>query len=1391
MCACAPSLLSGVSRSTVRCDAALGRLLTPLSVLGCRAVSLPSLPVRRLQFVPVAARARPSSAPPRRPWMVKLSVSLSARLRSLGIVDQSLCRECLARLEEAERAQAQAALKANQQPNAAGRQMWSTLVSTHASKSMGSTGEAAAPRPLRPHETLSSLNTGLSMLTIDDSDAERMLERGDRTLDRNPDCPRCKGKGLDRIAQFGYSEEVENNVLHKPGTAAAAAATGMAHSGAAATSHASSLLTVFSPQAPALKALLQSERSLPSLLHAASEARKADRSNSMFSGLGSSAILIRKQDLPSANPVKPTPQRMPTRSRTWLYAQFEELRLNGATASRNRANIHNESNIDEDDEDEEDAQLIPPLTLLDSALEHFVNLHTLHVSHNRLRVLEHLPPSIKVVHAAANRLTHAELKARPTPTKEQLALWKKPRPYQWVTGGIVQPHAPHPGLPPSMYLHLMHLGLAYNQFSSLRSLLPTAGTLRSLDVSWNQLSDLPETTSILAHFQNLTNLHLAGNPIALHRCYRAAILDVFVTMAEERAAEKAAATTQGAQVAQQLPTAATGTASSLDLLDGFATNTHQLKHADAMAAAAAAQKKGEAAADSTRSSARSGSISGAAAASADGAGSDRSASGSARRVAGTSAPTTAVVAAASAPVKKKGKKATAQELAEAAEAERQAALRAADELRRAEEDRAAALNLRPSAAELAEPVSLLLIAEGALRGLPDPRLAFDAAYAPAPVEEEGAKGKHRGGGGAKDKEKTGAATAAAATDKEKPSSATAAAGAKSTKKSKAAAAAAAEELAAAAASDPWRGWFVASTRSETLLPSGCVFPEGSSNAPNAGGGTTVTRSTVRQQVRYYLEVRVPLAEQSVQQIANHDGMQLKPAVAGDSGSDGQQAQVLNPGNGRPPAEGTQILRSVEYEYEQICGLSAGTVPLSNFAPAGSTSALRPPSAGVAFAQELLFQPTVAWRDTLGLLGFDVLLYARETLHEEAEATTTMAPRPVVTAEQEAAAAAAAAATTAGSSKDSTPLGTRRSSAGSSSGAGSKRDSHPSSASKKAGSSGGGSGGSKPSDSTGKRKSKKGAGAAESFHPPEIFVSHSSRSYTRHMLLGFGHVDCAPMLAVHPRRTLSTHVLARENFEMRRPPGQEREAVEAGACTVYHSNHNNSNGNSTNGCGSSTSESSPPPPAPLLPSEGPGATQWHPQGELRLAVEHPSISGVLPRALAKARAEGVEIKFAPLVQSPPHLQSKSQEEKENGSATAVPTTAAPALSAAGKTKGAAGVKLSAADRDRLAQEAAAVAAAAAAEQYRRDPVFTLPLLSVCLNCRPAGGSGLGHPAYRMPPPEPTPEEAAAAAAAAEVAAAAAASRKGRKSPAPGSKKAAAAAHAPPSGASNTSDVSADV
>lgn len=1316
--------------------------------------------------------------------MVRLSVSLTARLRALGIVDQSLCRECVERLEARERAEADAAMRARQQPNATGRQMWSTLASAHSTTALRGPGDSAALRPLRPHETLSSLNSGMAMLTIDDADAERILERGDRTLEYDPDCATCAGKGKDRVAQFGYSEEVEMNALHRPGTTAAATGGPAAH--ASAGHAASSSLTSFSPQAPALKALLQSERSLPSLLHAQSEARKSDRSNSMFSGLGSSTILIRKQDLPSANPVKPTPQRMPKRSRQWLYAQFEEIRLNGPAAShRNRATKPTGDDSDDDD-DEEDAQLIPRLTRLDSSLEYFVNLHTLHVSHNELRVLEHLPSSIRVVHAAANRITHAQLKPRPTPTKQQLDLWKQPRPYQWVTGGNVLPHAPHAGLPLSMYLNLMHLGLAYNQFQSLLSLLPTAGTLRSLDVSWNHLCDLSETTQTLAQFRALTNLHLAGNPIALHRCYRAAVLDVFVTMAEENAASATAQTaanqTAPAQAKQHPPT--TGPTTTLDLLDGFATNTHQLKHADAIAAAAAAaaaQKKSESTADSTRSSARSG-----AAAATDGGGaSDRSSAGSARKAAVGASASAASAAAIPAPAKKKGKKATAQELAEAAEAERQAALRAADELRRAEEDRAAALNLRPSSAELAEPVSLLLIAEGALRGLPDPRIAFDAAYAPAPAEEEGSKGKR--GGAAKDKEKAAAAAASSDKDKQqekdgKPASAAAGAAGKSgAKKSKAAAAA--DDLAAASslASDPHKGWFVSSTRSESLLPPGAVFPENSNNAPNAGGGTTVTRSTVRQQVRYYIELRVPIAEKSSQQIANHDGMQLKSAGADDQQ---QASQVLNAGNGRPPAEGTQILRSVEYEYEQICGLSTGCLPLSTLAPAGSSSALRPPSAGVAFAQELLFQPTVAWRDTLGLLGLDVLLYARETLHEEAEATTTMAPRPVVTAEQEAAAAAAASATAAGSSKDSTPLGTRRSSAGSSSGAGSKRDAQPSSASKKAGSSSSG----KPSDSTSKRRSKKGGGsAAESLHPPEIFVSRSSRSFTRHTLLGFGHVDCAPMLAVHPRRTLSTHVLTRENFEMRRPPGKEREAVEAGACTVHHSSSNGSNGSNT--------DPSPPPPAPLLPSEGAGALQWHPQGELRLAVEQPAISAALLGALARARAEGVELKFAPIVRSPPHLAAKNQqqEEKENGSSSAV--TAAPTTATAGsKTKGGGGGggKLSAAERDRLAQEAAAAAAAAAAEQHRRDPVFTLPLLSICLNCRPSGGSGLGHPAYRAPPPEPTPEEAAAAAAATAAAAVAAASRKGRKSPAPNSKKtvanaAAAAEAAAPSSVADASDV----
>lgn len=75
---------------------------------------------------------------------------------------------------------------------------------------------------------------------------------------------------------------------------------------------------------------------------------------------------------------------------------------------------------------------------------------------------------------------------------------------------------------------LLHLGLAHNQvsFVSSRSLTPDQWpSLLSLDLSYNNLSDLKTTVEILKQLPVLRNLLLIGNPLYLSKSYHGLIID--------------------------------------------------------------------------------------------------------------------------------------------------------------------------------------------------------------------------------------------------------------------------------------------------------------------------------------------------------------------------------------------------------------------------------------------------------------------------------------------------------------------------------------------------------------------------------------------------------------------------------------------------------------------------------------------------------------------------------------------------------------------------------------------------------------------------------------------------------------------------------------------------
>jgi hypothetical protein len=126
------------------------------------------------------------------------------------------------------------------------------------------------------------------------------------------------------------------------------------------------------------------------------------------------------------------------------------------------------------------------LISLDKQMQRFVQLKELNVSGNLLEAVRNLPKNLVVLSAYANHIKSLDTSS---------------------------------GVPP-----LLHLGLGYNKLASLIDVLPFASTLVSLDVSFNHLVSLEELCEVLASLPRLKHVWVAGNPVAMAKHYRVALL---------------------------------------------------------------------------------------------------------------------------------------------------------------------------------------------------------------------------------------------------------------------------------------------------------------------------------------------------------------------------------------------------------------------------------------------------------------------------------------------------------------------------------------------------------------------------------------------------------------------------------------------------------------------------------------------------------------------------------------------------------------------------------------------------------------------------------------------------------------------------------------------------
>ncbi|XP_007448762.1 PREDICTED: leucine-rich repeat-containing protein 43 [Lipotes vexillifer] len=135
------------------------------------------------------------------------------------------------------------------------------------------------------------------------------------------------------------------------------------------------------------------------------------------------------------------------------------------------------------------------VSLVDNDLLKFVKLEELVLSANQIKEIDttNLPPTLKVLELYGNKMTSLECLCT------------------------------HP--PP----RLQHLGLGHNKLlGPLESLYVTSDywpNLISLDLSFNDLTDLQGTVSGLRTLRRLRLLVLQGNPLALVSCYRGFVID--------------------------------------------------------------------------------------------------------------------------------------------------------------------------------------------------------------------------------------------------------------------------------------------------------------------------------------------------------------------------------------------------------------------------------------------------------------------------------------------------------------------------------------------------------------------------------------------------------------------------------------------------------------------------------------------------------------------------------------------------------------------------------------------------------------------------------------------------------------------------------------------------
>ncbi|XP_028400966.1 leucine-rich repeat-containing protein 43-like [Dendronephthya gigantea] len=134
------------------------------------------------------------------------------------------------------------------------------------------------------------------------------------------------------------------------------------------------------------------------------------------------------------------------------------------------------------------------VNIIDEGILKFVNLKELILSANHISKIDgkNLPKGLEVLELAANNVS--DLSA----------------------------------LKSANLCSLLHLGLAQNQVTNIlpRSYTPSKWpSLLSLDLSYNNLSNLQSTVEILKHLPALRNLLLVGNPLHLAKCYHGFLID--------------------------------------------------------------------------------------------------------------------------------------------------------------------------------------------------------------------------------------------------------------------------------------------------------------------------------------------------------------------------------------------------------------------------------------------------------------------------------------------------------------------------------------------------------------------------------------------------------------------------------------------------------------------------------------------------------------------------------------------------------------------------------------------------------------------------------------------------------------------------------------------------